>query len=152
MLIRITEDPCDIRKYRQTDRQTVHTAPLCLFLAHEPRIDQTQQPQHCSDGIYMHTEENHAAECEAFETGSTSATTMMIKQTSHRFHHCETVNIPPVLHRCEIGSLQIMEEHGLRPFESKVLRRIFGSKREDGGNIRMRSFILCTPRQILLMQ
>jgi hypothetical protein len=85
---------------------------------------------HCSDGIYMHPEENRVAKCEAFETGSISATTMIIKQTSHRYYGWETVNLHTVLHRCEIWSFQIMEGHGLRAFGSKVLRRIFGSKKE----------------------
>jgi hypothetical protein len=42
-----------------------------------------------------------------------------------------------------------MEEHRLRVFENRVLRRIFGPKRDDvtGGNCIMRSFITCTPPQ-----
>jgi hypothetical protein len=82
---------------------------------------------HCSHGIYILTEENRVAECEAFETGSISATTMTTKQT---------VNLPIVLHRCEIWSLQVMEGHGLRPLQSKVLRKISGSKGRMGDTIR----------------
>jgi hypothetical protein len=36
-----------------------------------------------------------------------------------------------VLYGCETWSLTIREEHGLRVFENKVLRRIFGPKRDE---------------------
>jgi hypothetical protein len=43
------------------------------------------------------------------------------------------------------------EGHILRVFENRVLRRIFGPKRDEvTGEWRMRSFIFCTPPQILL--
>jgi hypothetical protein len=39
--------------------------------------------------------------------------------------------MPVVLYGCETGSLTISEEHRLRAFANKVLRRIFGSKRDE---------------------
>jgi hypothetical protein len=36
-----------------------------------------------------------------------------------------------VLYGCEIWSLASREEHRLRVFESRVLRRIFGPKRDE---------------------
>jgi hypothetical protein len=44
----------------------------------------------------------------------------------------------------------LREEHRLRVFENRVLRRIFGSRR-DGmeKNYIMRSLIICTAHQIL---
>jgi hypothetical protein len=42
----------------------------------------------------------------------------------------------------------LREEHRLRVFENRVLRRIFGSKRENGGSCTMRNFIICTHPQI----
>jgi hypothetical protein len=36
-----------------------------------------------------------------------------------------------VLNLCETWSLQLREEHKLRVFESRVLRRIFGPKRDE---------------------
>jgi hypothetical protein len=36
-----------------------------------------------------------------------------------------------VLYRCEIWSLTTREEHRLRVFENRVLRRIFGPKRDE---------------------
>jgi hypothetical protein len=36
-----------------------------------------------------------------------------------------------VLHRCETSSLTLREEDRLRVFEKKVLRRIFGPKRDE---------------------
>ena len=41
------------------------------------------------------------------------------------------------------------EEHRLRVFENRVLRRIFGPKRESGENYIMRSLMICTPHPIL---
>jgi hypothetical protein len=39
--------------------------------------------------------------------------------------------LPVVLYGCETLSLTLREEHGLRVFENRVLRRIFGNKREE---------------------
>jgi hypothetical protein len=65
---------------------------------------------------------------------------------------CKSVVLPTVLYECEIWSLTLREEHGMRIFENKVLRRIFGTKREevigDWENCILRSFIICTLRQI----
>jgi hypothetical protein len=43
----------------------------------------------------------------------------------------KTVILPVVLHGCETWSLTLKEEHRLRVFENRVLRRIFGPKREE---------------------
>jgi hypothetical protein len=39
--------------------------------------------------------------------------------------------LPVVLYGCETWSLTIREEHRLRVFENRVLRRIFGPKRYE---------------------
>jgi hypothetical protein len=39
--------------------------------------------------------------------------------------------LPVVLYGCETWSLTLREEHRLRVFENKVLRRIFGLKRDE---------------------
>jgi hypothetical protein len=39
-----------------------------------------------------------------------------------------TIILPVVLYGCECWSLTLKEEHRLRVFENKVLRRIFGAK------------------------
>jgi hypothetical protein len=53
-----------------------------------------------------------------------------------------------VLYECEIRPLTLRHEHTLRVFEKRVLRRIFGPKRNEvmGGwsNCIMRSFMTCT--------
>ena len=41
-----------------------------------------------------------------------------------------TIILPVVLYGCETWSLTLREEHRLRVFENRVLRRIFGPKRE----------------------
>jgi hypothetical protein len=42
----------------------------------------------------------------------------------------KTIILPVVLYGCETWSLTLREEHRLRVFENRVLRRIFGPKRE----------------------
>jgi hypothetical protein len=43
----------------------------------------------------------------------------------------KTIILPVVLYGCETWSLTSREEHRLRVFENRVLRRIFGSKRDE---------------------
>jgi hypothetical protein len=43
----------------------------------------------------------------------------------------KTIILPLVLHGWETWSLTLREEHGLRMFENRMLRRIFGPKREE---------------------
>jgi hypothetical protein len=43
----------------------------------------------------------------------------------------KTIILPVVLYGCETWSLTVREEHRLRGFENKVLRRIFGPKRDE---------------------
>jgi hypothetical protein len=42
--------------------------------------------------------------------------------------------LPVVLYVCETWSLTLREEHRLRVFENRVLRRIFRPKREEDGS------------------
>jgi hypothetical protein len=50
------------------------------------------------------------------------------------------------------SNLTLREEHRLRVFENRVLRRIFGPKRDEvtGENSIMRSCMVCTLRPVLL--
>jgi hypothetical protein len=43
----------------------------------------------------------------------------------------KTIILPVVLYGCEICSLTLREDHTLRVFENRVLRRIFGPKRDE---------------------
>jgi hypothetical protein len=43
----------------------------------------------------------------------------------------ETIILPVVLYGCESWPLTLREEHRLRVFENRVLRRIFGPKRDE---------------------
>jgi hypothetical protein len=47
-----------------------------------------------------------------------------------------TAILPIVLYGCETWSLTLREEHRLRIFENRVLRRIFGPKRAEDGSWR----------------
>jgi hypothetical protein len=51
----------------------------------------------------------------------------------------KTIILPGVLYGCEIWSLTVREEHKLRVFENRMLRRIFGPKRDGvtGGWIKL---------------
>ena len=64
-----------------------------------------------------------------------------------------TVILPAVVYGCETWSLTLREEHRLMVLENRVLRRIFGSKRdevtESGENYIMRSLIICTHLPVL---
>jgi hypothetical protein len=43
----------------------------------------------------------------------------------------KTIILPVVLYGCEIWSLTLREEYRLRVFKKRVLKRIFGPKRDD---------------------
>ena len=65
-----------------------------------------------------------------------------------------TIILPVVLYGCETWSLTLREERRMRVFENRALRRIFGPKRDEvtgnGEDYVTRSFMICTPHQILL--
>jgi hypothetical protein len=48
----------------------------------------------------------------------------------------KTVILPGVLYGCETWSLTLGEEHRLRVLENRVLKKIFGPKREEDGSWR----------------
>jgi hypothetical protein len=54
---------------------------------------------------------------------------LLSKNTKIRVYR--TIILPVVLYGCEIWSFTLREEKRLRVFENRVLRRIFGSKREE---------------------
>ena len=64
-----------------------------------------------------------------------------------------TIILPVVLYGCETWSLTLREEHRLRMFENRVLRRVFGPKRDEvtgnGEDYIIRSLVICTPYPIL---
>jgi hypothetical protein len=65
----------------------------------------------------------------------------------------KTVILPVVLYGCETWSLTLGKEQRLRVFENRVLRRIFGPKRDEecrGENCIMMNFIACILHRILL--
>jgi hypothetical protein len=43
----------------------------------------------------------------------------------------KTITLPVVLYGCEILSLTLREEYRLRVLESRIIRRIFGAKRDE---------------------
>jgi len=65
-----------------------------------------------------------------------------------------TIILPVVLYGCETWSLTLREERRLRVLENRVLRGVFGAKRDEvtgnEENYIMRSLMICTAHQILL--
>jgi hypothetical protein len=63
-----------------------------------------------------------------------------------------SIFVPVIRNGCETWSLTLREEHRLRVFENRVLRRIFGPKRDkvrvNGENFITRSFMICTLSQV----
>jgi hypothetical protein len=65
----------------------------------------------------------------------------------------KTIILPVVLYGCETWSLTFREEHRLRVFENRVLRSVFGPKRDEvtgGWRKLMRSGMVCTLHPVLL--
>jgi hypothetical protein len=64
----------------------------------------------------------------------------------------KTVIFPVVLYGCKTWFFTLGEEDRLRVFEKRVLRRIFGPKREEDGTWRkcIMNFIACILHRILL--
>jgi hypothetical protein len=61
-----------------------------------------------------------------------------------------------VLYGCDTWSLELREEHRLETFENRVLRRIFGQKRDEmtGDSRKLHNeelHILCSPPSIIRM-
>jgi hypothetical protein len=54
---------------------------------------------------------------------------LLSKNTKIKIHR--TIILPFVLYGCKTWSLRLREEHRLRVFENRVLRRIFGPKRDE---------------------
>jgi hypothetical protein len=54
---------------------------------------------------------------------------LLSKNLKIRIH--KTIILPVVLYGCETWSLKLREEHRLAVFENRVLRRIFGPKRDE---------------------
>jgi hypothetical protein len=57
-----------------------------------------------------------------------SSSCLLSKNVKVRIYN--TIILPVVLYGCETLSLTVREEHTLRVFENRVLRRIFGPKRD----------------------
>jgi hypothetical protein len=65
----------------------------------------------------------------------------------------QNYNFACILYGCETWSLTLREERKLKMFENRVLRRVFGPKKDEvtgnGENYKMRSLMICTANPIL---
>ena len=76
-----------------------------------------------------------------------------ITQTRLEIKIYKTIILPVLLYGCEAWSLVLREESRLRIFENRILRQIFGPKKDVNGageGFKMRNFILCTVHLIWL--
>jgi hypothetical protein len=64
-----------------------------------------------------------------------------------------TIILPVVLYGCETWSLTLREERRLRVFENRVLRRLFGPKRDEveveWKKFIIKSCMICIPHPLL---
>jgi hypothetical protein len=64
-----------------------------------------------------------------------------------------TIILSDILYGCVIWSLALREEYRLRVYENRVLRRVFGPKRDEVTTEResyiMRTLMICTPHPVL---
>ncbi|KAJ4434767.1 hypothetical protein ANN_23338 [Periplaneta americana] len=65
----------------------------------------------------------------SYETKRKAANSLLSKNLKVRIY--KTVILPVVLYGCETWTLTLREEQRLRVFENKVLRKIFGAKRDE---------------------
>ena len=83
-------------------------------------VDVTATLQICHESSIMFCSEEDPQLC--------ASTTDGLNLTFINFHH--KIILPVVLYGWETWSLALREEHRLRVFENRVLRRIFGPKRD----------------------
>jgi len=57
------------------------------------------------------------------------SSTLLFKNVKNNIYR--TVILPVVLYGCDTSSLALREERKLRVFENRVLRKIFGSRRDE---------------------
>jgi hypothetical protein len=79
------------------------------------------------------------------------SSSLLSKNTNIKIYR--TIILPVVSYGCETWSLTLREEHRLRVFENRVLRRLFGPKRDEvtrgGEDYISRNLMICTHHQIL---
>jgi len=66
---------------------------------------------------------------------------------SLKIYNIHIVILPVVLYGCGTLSVTFREEHRLRVLEKRMLRRMFGPKRQEV--CALRSFVICTAYRIL---
>jgi len=79
------------------------------------------------------------------------SSSLLSKNLKIKIHRTVIMNV--VLYECETWLLILREERRLRIFKNRVLRRIFGRKRDavtgGGENYMLRSLMICTAHPIL---
>jgi hypothetical protein len=84
-----------------------------------------------TDQNCMHEEINSRLNSENACYHSVQSFLFCLLSTNIKFKIYKTIILPVVLYGCEPWSLTLREEHRLRVFENRVLKRIFGPKRDE---------------------
>jgi hypothetical protein len=63
-----------------------------------------------------------------------------------------TIILPVVMYGCETWSLTLREEHRLRVFENRMLRRIFGPKRDEVTRVWLGSDLYPSPNIVWVIK
>ena len=74
-------------------------------------------------------------------------TKISMRKNANLNRNLEAIILPVMLYGCEAWSLALKEECRLRVFENRILRRIFGPKRDENGEWRRlynEELIICT--------
>ena len=94
-------------------------------------------------GLFSYNTQHFGAESFVFQ--------FVIQKLKIKIHRIIILTV--VLFGCETWSLTLREERRLRVFENRVMRRIFGPKRDEvtgeWRNYIMRNLMICTAQQIL---
>jgi len=91
--------------------------------------------------------------CLVFKTLYWKQSHLLLAIQKYYYLGTQNCNSACYLYGCETWSLTLREERRLRMFENKVLRRLFGPKRDEvtgeGRKLHIRSLIICTPHPVL---
>ena len=79
--------------------------------------------------IHTYAQRFYKLRCYLYSVQNLLSFSLLSKKLKIKIHR--TIILPVVLYGCETWSLTLREERRLRVFENRVLRRVFGPKRDE---------------------
>jgi hypothetical protein len=105
----------------------------CRFIASDGILGASEDKRSKRSGVSKYsTSASFPADCNNICSGITAEKPVCIEDC---YYHCIQWK-PVVLYGCDTWSLNLREEHRLKDFENRILRKIFGPKREEDGSWR----------------